>query len=433
LGPDFPLICRITGDDYVEGGIRLENASATAALLVDSGADSIHVSVGISDKMVSTPPMSFPKGCFVHLAEGIKRAVDVPVIAVGRIGDIRFAENILAERKADYIAMGRALIADPHLPRKGEMGEDDNILPCIYCNQGCITTVKANRPISCLVNPGAGREAEFEIEPASPPKRVLIAGAGPAGLEASRTSALRGHRVSLYEKSGAIGGQLGIAWIPPHKMEVKRLLDYYQVQMEKLGVDLHLNSELTPGLIEEIHPDILVIATGSIPKIPEVPGFGTTDVKLAVDILKDRIRITGRVIVLGSRRVAMETAEYMMETATEVTLLGRADGVGLDLPQRERLFFLERLAKKGIKIIRSASVMEIQKKGVLFRTGGKDVFHNADHIVLAWGFVPNQSLIRKTELMTGHLGIKVYVAGDCIMPRNALEAIHEGARIGIAI
>ncbi|MBW1613930.1 MAG: FAD-dependent oxidoreductase [Deltaproteobacteria bacterium] len=428
-GFDYPIIFRMTGDDYVERGITLEDAKFNAKFLEKSGVDCLHVSVGISDNMVSTPPMSFQRGCFVHLAYGVKNTVNIPVIAVGRINDPIFAEQVLKEKKADLIAMGRSLLADPYLPSKVKKGEIRDIVPCIACNRGCISRVKSGLTVSCLANPAVGKEAEFKIKITDKTKKLLIVGAGPAGMEAARVAALRGHKVIMHEKLDWVGGQLNLAWVPPYKGEVKMLLDYYQEQMKKLKIELHLRSEVTSDLIKKLKPDVLLLSTGAIPILPKIPGIHLGNVAVAHDVLAGKAKVMGSVFVLGSRRVALETAEYLFENGNDVTIVARARDIGLDLLPREHMFSIKRLKEKNIKIITNALVKEIQWQGLLIEINGREKFFNTDNIIIAWGLIPNQTLIKEIDKLRHEFKIDVYMAGDCIAPRNALEAIHEGAWI----
>jgi 2,4-dienoyl-CoA reductase-like NADH-dependent reductase (Old Yellow Enzyme family)/thioredoxin reductase len=429
LGEDFPVTFRMTGNEYVDGGITLEDAKVNAQLLQKAGVDCISMSVGVSENMVSTPPMSFPKGCFVYLAEGVKKEVDVPVVTAGRINDPVYAEQILQEEKADLIAIGRPLIADPYFPRKAEKGEFDEIVPCIACNLGCIGRLKAGLPITCLANPTVGKEMEYQIEPTKSPKKVLIAGAGPAGMEAARVLALRGHSPVMYEKENRMGGQLNLAWIPPYKKDIKRILDYYETQIKKLKIEVHLGASVNAELIKALKPDVLIICTGASPKIPEVLGMSRDNVVHAVDVIAGKVKVGGKILILGSRRVALETAELLCDAGNTVKIVARADGIGLDLPDRQRMFLVKRFSEKKITAITNALVKEVQDNGLLYMADGKEEVLNGDYIVFAWGSVPEQSLVKEIEELAPDSDMKVFMAGDCISPRDALDAIHEGARI----
>ncbi len=208
------------------------------------------------------PPMGLPHNCLIHLAEGVKKEVSIPVVGVGRIIYPRDAEEILQKGKADLIAFGRALVADPELPLKTKEGREDDIRTCIGCNQGCIGTIHKQLPMTCLVNPAAGREREFKISKAKSVKKIVVVGAGPAGLEASRVAALRGHKVVVFEKEKEIGGKLRVAKIPPTRETIGKVMDYYGHTLPKLGVDLRLGREVNEKDILGERPDEVVVATG---------------------------------------------------------------------------------------------------------------------------------------------------------------------------
>jgi len=428
VGQDYPIICRMTGDDYVEGGTTLEDAKVTAELLVKSGADCLHVSVGISDNMVSTPPMSFPRGCFVHLSQGIKEVVDVPIIAVGRIDVPAFAEQILAKQKADLIAMGRSLIADPFLPRKAEEEKIEDIVPCIYCNQGCISRVLNGLAITCLVNPAVGREMEFQIEPVRAPKKVLIVGGGPAGMKAAIIAKERGHDVVLAEKEKRLCGQLNYAFKPPGKEAIKKLVDYFSEQVKKLEIETYLGKEVTKEFVQEIKPDVLILATGATPITPGIPGIEEENVLLATEILDGKKPIAKRVIVIGAGQTGLETADFLAEAGHEVIVLEMLSEVGLDMPDRNKMFLIKKMTAKSIRTFVNRKVKEITNIGVRADHFGQQEEFRGDTVVLAMGSKPERSLLQGLEEIIPELE-GFYIAGDSIEPRNALEAIHEGARI----
>ncbi len=272
-GEDFPIVMRISGDEYMPGGRTLRETQFIVPILADAGVTAFHVSAGVypHTSWRVMPPTGSPLGSNVALSAGIKKVVDVPVMVVGRINDARFAEDVLRNGEADMVVMGRALITDPELPNKAREGRFEDIAPCIGCGQGCIGR-KPHTPMTCLVNPAVGKEAEMAIEAVAEPKRVMVVGGGPGGLEAARVAALRGHEVHLYEREPKVGGQFNLAAIAPRKHELGKLIHYLVVQVEKAGGVIHLNSEVTPELVAEVAPDVVILATGSEPVRPPIPG-----------------------------------------------------------------------------------------------------------------------------------------------------------------
>jgi len=426
VGSDYPILCRINGDDYIEGGLALEEAKRIAQMLEAAGVDALHISGGIYDSPVpvTTGPMALPRGHMVHLAARIKKVVNVPVIAVGRINDPELAEKILQEGKADLVSMGRALLADPELAKKAAAGALDDIRRCTACDE-CIARLFFNENIACSVNAALGREDKYRIRKAEVPKRVFIVGGGPAGMEAARVSALRGHEVVLYEKSDRLGGQLNLAVVPPHKEEMKSVAPYLENQIRKLGVKVVLGEEVTPLLVEKIKPDVVFIATGSIPTIPEILGVKGDHVVTAHDVLTGKASVKERVVVVGGGMVGAETAEFLAEKGKKMTILEMLRRIGMDMVPMAILMLYKRLKKLGVDMITNAKVEEITEDGVVYEKDGEKQTVEADSVVLAAGSKPNISLMKALEDKVA----EIYAIGNAKEPGNVLAAIHEGSRL----
>ena len=426
VGSGYPVLCRINGDDYIEGGITLEEAKAIAKMLEAGGVDALHISGGIYDSPVpvTTAPMVLPRGHMVHLAAGIKGVVNVPVIAVGRINDPELAEEILQQGKADLVSMGRALLADPYLPKKAAAGALDEINRCTACDE-CISRLFFNEEIACSVNAALGREEEYRIEKAEVAKRVLVVGGGPAGMEAARVSALRGHEVILYEKSDRLGGQLNLAAVPPHKEEIKNVIAYLEPQIRKLGVKIILEKEVTPSLVEKIKPDVVFIATGSVPIIPENLEVKGGNIVTANDVLAGVASVGERVVVVGGGMVGAETAEFLAERGKKVTVLEMLGRIGVDMVPMVIMLLYRRLKELGVVMLTNAKVEEIREDGVVYEKDGKKQTVEADSVVLAMGSKPNIGLMKALEGRVAEL----YAIGDAKELGNVLNAIHEGSRL----
>jgi len=426
VGSDYPILCRINGDDYVEGGLTLEETKKIAQVLEAAGVDALHISGGIYDSPVpvTTGPMALPRGNMVHLAAGIKKVVNVPIIAVGRINDPELAETILQEGKADLVSMGRALLADPELPMKTAAGALGDIRKCTACDE-CIARLFFNENIACSVNAALGMEEEYAIRKAKVSKRILVVGGGPAGLEAARVSALRGHSVVLYEKSDRLGGQLNLAVIPPHKEEMKSVATYLESQIHRLGVKVILGEEVTPLLVEKINPDVVFVAAGSLPNIPDIPGVGGKNVVTANDALAGRASIKEKVVVVGGGMIGAETAEFLAEKGKKVTVLEMLGRIGIDMVPMVISLLYPRLRRLGVVMITNAKVEEITHDGVVYEKGGERQTVEADSVVLAVGSKPSVSLM---NVLKGKVS-ELYAIGNAKKPCNMLEAIHEGSRL----
>jgi len=434
-GPDFPIIVRMSGDDRVPGGRTLQETQFIAPILVEAGIDALEISGGSVPGAV-VPPSGTPLALNAPFAEAVKQVVSVPVICVGRINSPQLAEFVIANGKADLVSMGRALMADPEMPKKAAAGNFEDIAPCVADNYGCLGSANQGKPATCIMNPAMGREKEMAIVAAKKPKRVLVVGGGPAGLEVAWVAALRGHRVSLFEKERKLGGQVNLASVPPYMQEISQLITYLSRQIEKAGVKVELGTEVTPELVQKMKPHVVIVATGAAPMVPDdIPGIDKEKVVTAWDILTGKAAQTARnVVILGGGLVGCETADFMTGTGdnlgadrTDVTILEMLEDVASDMVPEPRHLLMQRLHAKGVKVMTSAKVKEILDDGVLFmRDGEEGSIHNADYVVLALGSRPVDHL---SEKIKGKVA-EVYVIGDAKEPRKVLEATAEGAEVG---
>jgi 2,4-dienoyl-CoA reductase-like NADH-dependent reductase (Old Yellow Enzyme family)/thioredoxin reductase len=424
VGAGYPIECKITGTQYgIENGITLEQARETALIAQDAGADVLCAGSGGSLPGVLSGDIP-PVPTFVELAEAIKKVVTVPVIAMGRI-DPELGERALEEGKADLIAMGRALIADPELPNKVASGRLDDITPCIVCME-CLDRVFSNTPLECAVNARVGREAEYTIEPAQRPKKVCVIGGGPAGMEAARVAALRGHRVTLYEKDSRLGGQLIQAAIPPHKDRIIPLTRYLEAQSKKLSVKVELGKEVTQALLDEVKPDAVILAAGATPIIPKIPGARGDNTVTALDVLTERKKVGESVVVVGGGMVGCETAEFLAERGKKVTILEMLDEIGSDIGPILRSGVLARLKNAGVRMEADVKVVEMSEKGVRGVRDNVSEFFSGDTVVLAVGMRSENKLARSLEGKVKEF----HLIGDCLKPGRIKEAIADGFRIG---
>ena len=438
VGPDFPITYRLAADDFIEGGIRVEEAKIHAVMLQQAGVDILNVSAGSREAIdMHLQPNIHPRGCLLHLAKDIKAVVDIPIIAVGRIVDPFQAEQILEDETADLIGMARAHLADPEFVNKAREGRYEEINQCIGCLMGCIEKDFKKRPqVTCAVNPACGREKEFELNPAAETKKVVVVGGGPAGMAAAKTAAERGHDVWLYEKRDVLGGQIPIASVYDGKYELKKVVRWYENQFRMFGVHVELNREMTSTTIEKLSPDVVVVAVGAKGMIPDVPGIYRDNVVSALDVLAGKCSVGERVAVVGGGMVGIETAFYLAEQGKDVKIVEMLPKIGLDIGLTFRIAYWRKIPVLGIQVFTEARMMEVRENGInvimklelehMERKGTELVFIPADTVVLAAGLRPDLSLVKELE---GKVP-RVYGIGDCVEPLKLIDAIHEGVRVG---
>lgn len=428
VGEDYPIFFRIGAWEDMADGIKTEQAVQFAAELERAGVNVIDVSVGYISEPGSgaSPGPDKPMGTFIHLAEAIKRKVTIPVAAVGRLNTPDIAEAILAEGKADLVAIGRQLIADPFWPKKVAAGQTEDIVPCLSCNV-CLDTVFTTRELKCSVNASLAKEEEYTLKPAVTKRKVLVVGGGPAGMEAARTAAIRGHEVVLWEKKEKLGGQLLLAAVAPHKEVIGRLNKYMAVQLKQAGVQVLLEHEATAESVKAAKPEVVVLATGSTPFIPDIPNVRRDNVVLASDVLAGRQGVGNRVVVIGGELVACETADYLAQKGKIVTIMRRGPSMAANLNPRARDNLLARLTRNGVTMLTSVRYEEITDRGLVItdKEGNRQNIE-ADTVVLATGAIQNTELATQLEGQD----ITLHLIGDCVTPGKIIDAIRDGARVG---
>jgi 2,4-dienoyl-CoA reductase (NADPH2) len=429
VGEDLPIICRIAGTDPVPWGMGIEYWQEIAVILEKSRVHALHVSPRWHESREPAVQMCVPRNAFVHVAEGIKKVVTIPVIANGRINDPRDAEQILAAGKTDFVGMTRPLIADPALPSKAREGRIDEIRFCTACCR-CYDDIFSDRFMSCSVNPQAGMEREYVIKQAPKGRRVFILGGGPAGMEAARVAALRGHRVTLFEATDRLGGQLLYAAIPPYKEEWKTTISYLIIQLEKLKVEVKLNHAPMAEEIASGKPDAVIIATGAIPHLLDLPGIKGPNVATAIDVLAGRKEPGQNVVVLGGGSTGCETAEFLAQKGKQVTILEMLPRIGGDYGPANRYVVIDRLVAAGIRLETGVKAQAIAKTGVkVIRNGLYPEFFEADTVVLSAGMVSNDEIARALE---GKVPT-VFKIGDAAKPASVKEAMESAFKIAMHI
>jgi 2,4-dienoyl-CoA reductase-like NADH-dependent reductase (Old Yellow Enzyme family)/thioredoxin reductase len=433
-GEDFPVGIRINGNDYMANGWELSDALTLAPLLEAAGAAYLHVSAGVyGSTELTIPSMYTPQGCFVHLAEAVKTVVDIPVITVGRIKDPAHADQIIADGQADVVALGRSFLADPHYPEKAQTGRIDEIRPCVGCCLGCIHAVLAKEPGGCVVNPDVGREylLENHSDVTSLPRaifRVLVAGAGPAGLAAAREFALAGHDVTVCEQSAGPGGLLGLASRAPGRGELGDILHFFDRELARLDIQIRYHTPLTEALLAEIAPDHVILATGSLPEMPVIKGLFTTSMALVtgVDVMAGTETAGEKVIVLGGGMAGLIVADFLADQGKTVIVLNRKKSFAEEMSSNDRYYLRERLKKGDVMLYKQAVIQAFTNDGVIFSSRGEKIaLSGFDTVVITEKY----EAVREARSLEKTSSARFHIIGDAKSPRHLMYCIAEAREL----
>ena len=434
-GQDYPLCFRISGDEHVPGGRRIEETIEIAKLLEAAGADMLHVSCGMpeSEYMISAP-MDVQDMFNVENAAKVKAAVNVPVVAVNRITSIEEADQVIESGSADLCAMARANLADPDLIAKAEGRVAGPVRRCIGCNQGC-RDASLYKKIRCMQNPRLGFENVFNFVPATEEEkklRVMIVGAGPAGLEAAYELSVRGFNIEIYEKNSYAGGLVNLAAMPPRKENMREIINFRVEALKAAGVEIQYNTEVTADFIREKAPDVLILATGSEAFVPPIPGIKGANIATGDAVLKGEVKLPGKKIaIIGGGLVGCETAEALTEQGYKVDVIEMSDTLGQPLNLSRRHFMLKDMTEKGVKVHMLTKVMGIELPRVTVSTQNYTYdIEDVDGVVIAAGRKSVNGLAEEIKDITN---MRVYVIGDANEPSLAINAISNGARIAAKI
>jgi len=441
VGQDYVVGARISGDEFTDGGLAAEEMAEIARRLAASGlVDFLSIIGGGAHSFPlqagAVPNMSFPNAVYVPLAAAIKAAVpNIPIFHATRIVDPIHADQILADGSIDMVGMTRAIIADPEMPRKAREGRFDDIRQCVGANEGCIDRIYQGKPVTCVQNPQTSREAELgEVQQASVRRKVVVVGGGVAGLEAARMATLRGHRVVLFEREVELGGQVLIAARAPARADYAGIVRFLARQVEKLGVERRLGVEATPELVLAEQPDVVIIATGSHPYTPPLPGLDGKHVVTDRDVLLERGRVGDRVVLVDDvhTQQALSTADFLLERGKRVEVISRLFYPGQDIGITSIVPLYTRLFSKGVVLTPHTELVAVEGSTVVVAnvySGEQRRIEGVDTVVLAMGSRSTDTLYRALK---GHVR-ELHAVGDCVAPRGVHHAILEGTRAGRAI
>jgi len=448
VGRDFPVQYRFGLKHYIKGqnagalpeepfmeaGRDVEEGLKMAKMLEDAGFDALHVDAGCYDSWYWPHPPNYQEhGCMVDMAAETKKVVKIPVIAVGRLEIPELAEEILKSGKADMVALGRGLLTDAFWLKRIEEGQLKKIRPCIGCHDGCMGRIMFGKPLSCAVNPSAGRERSYALEKTNRPRKVTIIGGGTAGLEAARTAAIRGHQVTLYERKNVLGGWLVAGSVPSFKKDLLRLLQWYESDLQELGVKIRLGVEGTPELVEDVQADVVLIATGARPIVPQIPGVRKEIVATAPEVLLGTKRPGERVIIVGGGLVGCETAIWLAQQGKKVTLIEMLGDLMAGKPpviHMNRMMLLDLLQFNKVEILTHTRLTEVTDEGILLVSASKKKESlKADTVVLGVGLEPDKKLY---EALSGERP-NLYLIGDAREARNIMGAVWDAYEVARAI
>ena len=441
-GSDFPVSMRLGLKTFVKGfeqasltgeeeiGRTLEEGIEIAKLLESYGYDCLNVDTGIYDSFYyACPPMYMPKGYLVELAAKAKEAVNIPILAGGRMNEADIAEKAIRDGKIDAVVLGRAALADPEYPNKVLTGHTEKIRPCIACNQGCITRLQQGKQPTCAVNPAAMREVRYALRPCVQPKKVVVVGGGVAGMEAARTAAMRGHKVSLYEKNESLGGNLIPGGSHSFKKEVRELNAWYQNELKVLPVEIHTGEAVTADQLRNMDADVIIVAAGSVPVTPKVPGIDDKKVIDCMEAFAHPEKVGQKVMVIGGGLVGCEMALEYAQDGKEVTVveaLPKILSAGIPSPIPNGQMIPDLFEHHHVAVLENHRLSAVEDGRVILESDGQKKALDADSVVIAVGFRPVPSMAQELQ----GCGAVVYEIGDGQKVSTILHAVWDGYEVG---
>ena len=422
-GADFPIIYRFGIKHYLEGGREEEEGLWIAGELEKMGVNALHVDAGCYETgWWPHPPQYQPPGCMADLAGKVKKVSSLPVIAVGRLHYPETAERVLDEGKADFIAIGRGLLAEPEWVNKVQSGKTNEIRPCIGCHEGCLWQMIAGEPTSCSLNPITGHETVWQLVPLKKKQSLLVIGGGPAGIEAARVGAERGFEVTLWEASDRLGGNLWLAAKPDFKHDIADYITYLQGVVRRLPIKVVLNKKATAGDIQSFGADYVILATGA--KMEPPPFDAADNVLTVIQVLSGREPQGERILMMGGGVIGCETAVYLAHQGKQVTICARLDSDDLDMDtvdHNNRFMLLEMIKAANIRVLRGAIPVKLEKDGVVVNHNGVEKKISMDSLVFAGRLFSENGLSKSLENLSNVISI-----GDCVKPNTIMDAVWGG-------
>lgn len=413
-----PITIRISADEYLEDGLKYEEVKEVCKLVEQAGGAAISLTAGSYDSIAyCIQPMFIGQGFIIPYSEKIKKEVSIPVIVAARLNDAKLIENVVEEDKADMVAIGRGLIADEDLIVKIHNNRYDDIKYCVACNQGCIDNVLMGQGINCLVNARSSYEDERNITKTDECKKILVIGAGPAGLEAARVASLRGHSVTLIEKDKSLGGKLTTLATPPEKESFLLYREYLLKEIEKLQINIITREVKSASDISDLNADVVIVATGSSQTKPPIPGIDGANVVTAEDILNKVVVPKDNIAVIGGGLVGTETAKYLGSLGKKVDIIEMLDGIAKDSGATFVGHVFEKMEEYNIGIHANAKVQEITNNEIKFNDESLEI----DQVVIALGYKPNNEIVESLKEKYNN----VILIGDANGPRRILDATRE--------